>query len=61
MDKEVEQTPAGGIDLGGKLTQCVRRNCLLFGRDKERHGGSYSIAASQPTTELAQGCCLAIH
>ena len=33
MNKEGEQTPAGGIDLRGGLT--VRRSCLLFSQNKE--------------------------
>lgn len=50
MDKEGEQTPAGGIDLRGRLT--VMRSCLLFSWNKEQRGGSYSSPASQPTAKL---------
>lgn len=59
MDKGGEQTPVGGIDLGGRT---VSEEKFPFVRqNKEWRGWSYSSLASQPAAKLVFGRFLAIH
>lgn len=62
MDKRGEQIPAGGIEVAGRVTVSEGKSVFCSDRTKTwGWGGGQSGAASLPTMDLVQSCCLAIH